>query len=333
MAVYTVIERDTMEAFLEPFAIGQLMDFQGASDGIENTTYFITSQRQAEAEEENAEQQQQFVLTLFESHPFDELQYFVDLTTALHQQMQPVPCPVVDYNGKALHQLHEKPALLYPRVPGQHLDNVAPEHCQQIGTALANLHQNRYPEGLHRDNDRGIDWIIDQGSRLAPYLEAEDTALMHSEIQHAENVLTTLNSLPRGIIHGDLFVDNALFNGDQLAGIIDFYNASNDILVLDLAITVNAWCSCSDGSLDMPRANAMVDAYQAVRPLSLEEKSSWQHLLRIAALRFWLSRLLTAFHLEDGELEDQLAPLKNPNDYKEILKASQQGQWHLGTAE
>lgn len=102
--------------------------------------------------------------------------------------------------------------------------------------------------------------------------------------------------MPVGIIHGDLFRDNALFvatdAGQQLSGIIDFYSACTDLLLLDLAITVNDWCGQPDGSLDPMRATAMVNAYNTERPITTPEASCWQMTLQLAATRFWLSRLL-----------------------------------------
>jgi len=34
--------------------------------------------------------------------------------------------------------------------------------------------------------------------------------------------------LPKGIIHGDLFIDNIFFKKKKVSGIIDFYFAAND---------------------------------------------------------------------------------------------------------
>ena len=49
-------------------------------------------------------------------------------------------------------------------------------------------------------------------------------------------------AMPRGAIHGDLFCDNVLFEGNRVAGIIDFGFAATDFYAYDLAITVNDWC-------------------------------------------------------------------------------------------
>ena len=72
----------------------------------------------------------------------------------------------------------------------------------------------------------------------------------------------------------------------------------------------------ADGSLDALRFNAMINAYKAVRQLSDSEKTAWAGLLRIAALRFWLSRLHDQIFPHEGELTHA----KDPNHFKKILK-------------
>jgi homoserine kinase type II len=150
---------------------------------------------------------------------------------------------------------------------------------------------------------------------LLPLLTEEDAALLRAEIAFQANY--QMPDLPQGVIHADLFRDNALFEGNELCGIIDFYYACNDALLYDVAVTVNDWCSQADGHLDCERYDTFLTHYRQQRQLTAAECALWPVMLRAAALRFWLSRLLALHFPREGEMTH----IKNPNVFRDILKA------------
>ncbi len=278
MAFYTAVDQSELLSCLGRFGIDRLSSCAGASDGIENTTYIL------------ADGEHQWILTLFEDLPAAELPFFVRLMTWLHERDLPVACPQVDMDGQALQQLSGKPALLFPRLPGHHPRQTDQTHCAVIGDFLGRMHaaSMSYPE--QRDNPRGTPWMALAEQRLKGHLDDEGAALLTGQISNARRLRTL--PLPQGLIHGDLFHDNALFEGERLCGVIDFYNACTDMLALDLAIVLNDWCAVADGGIDSERAAALLVAYQMQRPLTDLEKAHWPEILQLAASRFWLSRLL-----------------------------------------
>lgn len=284
MAFYTALDENELLAMLKRYGIGPLSSCVGASDGIENTTYIL------------ADSSAQWILTLFEDLSATELPFFARLMSWLHERQLPVACPLADANGDTLQTLSGKPALLFPRLPGQHPRAITAAHCAAIGDFLGRMHaaSAQYPE--QRDNPRGTGWMESAGERLGSLLDSEDAALLQGQIANAR-FLRSL-PLPQGLIHGDLFHDNALFENEKrfenekLCGVIDFYNACTDMLALDLAILINDWCAVADGGLDKVRVQTVLAAYNAHRPLTALEHEHWQALLQLAAARFWLSRLL-----------------------------------------
>ncbi len=129
-------------------------------------------------------------------------------------------------------------------------------------------------------------------------------------------------ALPRGIIHGDLFRDNVLFDPQRITAIIDFYNACQDDWLYDVAITVNDWCTESDGTLDALRTRSLLMHYHEIRPFTAQEEQSWPLMLLMAACRFWVSRLIDWQKNAPLQLEHSGQPitLKDPLEFQRIVQ-------------
>lgn len=308
MSVYTSVEKTELEAFLAHYPLGELVDYQGISAGIENTNYFVNTRDRS------------LVLTLFESLSAEELPYFLDLMAILAEHDVPSAHPVADENGRYLRELNGKPAALVAKLSGGHIEVPNPAQCAAIGRALAQMHVAGQDFDGHRDNPRGPHWWRITADAVEPQLPAADQAMLHDEIhfQHSHR----FDQLPRGVIHADLFRDNALFDGDTLTGIIDFYYACNDVQLYDVAVTVNDWCTLADGSLDQEKTTALLAAYHRVHPFKAEERDAWPVMLRAGALRFWLSRLYDKHFPREGELTQT----KDPDAFKRILQARIDGR-------
>lgn len=315
MAVYTHISRAQLTALLADYTLGELVEFTGIQGGIENSNYFVTLNRDGE--------QTDYVLTLFEELRYDELPFFVELGQWLQARQVPVPYAIKDRNGIALKQLAAKPAMLQPRFRGRHLDpaRITPEHCAQIGTALARFHQAGADFYLRRQAQRGVFWWRRESQAIRHLLSAEDAELLQQEVALFDELRNRPFGLPLGTIHGDLFHDNALFVDDRLEAILDIYNAATAFLLFDLAIVANDWCTDARGQADPAREQALTRAYARVRPFSDEEHAAWPILTRTAAMRFWLSRLIPWLGVEQAARSGISTKLKDPDEFRRILLA------------
>ncbi|OLO05130.1 MULTISPECIES: homoserine kinase [Salinicola] len=279
MAVFTPLSDDQVAEFLERYTVGRLQTLKGVPQGTENSTFFVTTD------------QNDWVLTLFEQGGFEDLPFFVELLDYLAERQLPVPGPVHDRDGVALQRLAGRPALLFPRMPGSHPSAPNLVQCAALGDTLGRMHQASQHFTGERANPRDLDWLTRRHREVLPFLSDDDQALMSREIAGHAQAFADI-ALPQGAIHGDLFRDNTLYDGDRLGGIIDFYNGCTGDLLFDLAIVINDWTSDADGDIDEARYAAILGAYLAHRPLTEQERKLWPNMLRLTALRYWLSRLL-----------------------------------------
>lgn len=303
MSVYTRVDRHALETFLDDFEAGLLVEYSGISAGIENTNYFVTTTNG------------RFVLTLFEQLTRDELPFFLDLMAHLAEHGVPTAHPQADRHGRYLGELCGKPAALVQRLTGSSVEHPNVAHCAAIGEALARLHLAGQSFPLERANPRGPHWWREAVARVHDRLGPDEAERLDDEI--AFQFAHRHDALPRGVIHADLFRDNALFEGERLTGIIDLYYACTDALLFDVAVTVNDWCVTESRELDPDRTYALLAAYAAVRPFTPAEHASWPAMLRAAALRFWLSRLIDLYFPREGELTH----IKDPAAFGRLLSA------------
>ncbi|HET9121916.1 MAG TPA: homoserine kinase, partial [Acidiferrobacteraceae bacterium] len=295
-----------LEHFLQDYAVGTLRDLQGIAAGIENTNYFVWTD------------QAQLVLTVFEKLPETELPFFLDLKAYLARHGFACAEPIARRDHGYIGHLHGKPAALVRRLFGASVHEPTPHHCREVGQTLGRLHTLGQEFPGRRDNDRGPHWWRQTATALHGRLSADDDATLRAELRFQS--LYRFADLPRGLIHADLFRDNALFQQDALSGVIDFYYACTDVLLFDVAIAVNDWCVAGDGTLSWPHAEALVAGYRSIRAPTPIEHGAWPVLLRAAALRFWLSRLYDLHFPRAGEITHT----KDPAVFGRILRARQQ---------
>lgn len=307
MSVFTSVDQGALEAWLAGHAVGRLTHYAGIAAGVQNTNYFVDTDGG------------RYVLTLFEHADTSALPFYLGLMAHLAAAGIACPAPVPDRSGALASPLCGKPAVLVSRLAGAPVMQPAPAHCAAIGDWLAQMHAAAQSYGAALDNPCGAAWRQAAAQRVLPLLPAADARVLRDEIARHTAAAAAYAALPQGIVHADLFRDNALFAAPEtarLGGVIDFYFAGRDCLLLDLAITVNDWCLGAYGLLDPARVAALLAAYDRRRPLTAAEAAAWPELLRLAALRFWLSRLVDLLLPRDGAL----VSVKDPEEYGGLLR-------------
>ena len=301
MAVYTSINSSDLSGWFKKFNFKDFIDFKGISSGVTNSNYVIFMPHS------------KFILTLFEHITIEELPFYSDLMTYLAQENFLCPKPIENNSGQALGLLKDKPALMVSFLEGKEIAIRDSKSCYLVGEYLAKLHltTNNFPQS--NKNTRGLSWMSDMYLNLKEYLSLEDQKIIELEINYHKEIDKA--ELPEGIIHGDLFIDNVLFLNDKVSGFIDFYYACNEKFIYDIAIAINDWCIDDDGKINKLLYLEFIKGYQSEKKLTDNENEYFNSALRLAALRFWLSRLGDFHHAKEGEITS----IKDPNHFKDIL--------------
>jgi homoserine kinase type II len=305
MAVYTEVSFEELEKLLEQYDIGQPLSFKGIAEGIENSNYYLQTDRGA------------FILTLYEKRvAADDLPFFLRLMEHLAEGGVHCPLPVKTRDGQTLVHLNRRNATIVTFLTGIALRRPDAAHCASAARVMAGLHRCGEGFALARANALGP-----QGWRpLAQAIHGADTiedgldALINNSLD--ELVPSWPTALPAGVIHADYFPDNVLFVGNEVGGVIDFYFACNDFYVYDLAIMLNSWCFELDGSYNITKGQSVINAYRQQRELSEAEIDALPVLMRGAALRFLLTRTYDWLNPDPNAL---VRP-KDPREYSKKLR-------------
>ena len=307
MAVYTKIVNKDISYINKKFEIEKIKSFKGIKKGIENTNYLLRSKNK------------KFILTIFEKRVLKkEIPFFMKLMDQLSDLDINCPKPLKNKNGKFLIKLKNKTACIVTFLDGKDKKKLNYKNCYEIGKAIAQMHLSTKKLKLYRVNSMSP-------VKLNPLLKK--IKFRSREFKNLEKFLKTNfqsikknwpKQLPKGIIHGDLFIDNIFFKNNKLSGIIDFYFAANDFFMYEIAICINALCFDQLNSkfyLNKKKVANLIRGYEKIKKISIKEKRSLNVLCRGAALRYFLTRLYDYTNTP----KTALIKIKNPREYYQKL--------------
>ncbi|OTG67606.1 homoserine kinase [Acinetobacter silvestris] len=307
MSVYTTLSLQEVQAFAAPYGL-EVIDLIPIQGGVQNTNYFIV-----------CENGTQFVLTLFENIDEQGAGELVPVLEHLGKHGLAVPVPL-KHSGKAIHILKEKPAQIAPRLMGDHPMPANIEQVQAIAIAQAQMHVALQDFPLERAEYRDHRYWRNVAREIKPTLDQADQTILNNLLGLYDALTAMYPNRPKGFIHSDLFRDNTLFDGNQLNGILDFYELNKDELLFDIAITLNDFCTeYPQVTLNEEKAQRFIEAYETIRPLTMDEKACLELYLAMAAGRFWMMRLQIAQkNSEDGRTGEDILQ-KNPQEMRNML--------------
>ncbi len=309
MAVYTKLTINEIKDFFSKYNLGKFLNYKEIKEGIENTNYFIQSEKG------------KFILTIYEKRVEEnDLPFFIGLMKNLFEKKYPSPEPIINRNGNYISEISGKKAAVVSFLNGESKKNLTADNCKEVGINTAKLHLITKGLVAKRENKLSINsWkkiynkVKKDCSKIHPNLaEAIEKNLDQIEKKWPKN-------LPAGIIHADLFPDNIFFKEEKLSGIIDFYFSCNDFYAFEIAICLNALCfegKKENLSFNVTKAKKFIDGYSSIRKISEEEKKSLKILCQGAAIRFLLTRVFDYLNLTEGAI----VKIKDPIEYLKRLE-------------
>ena len=309
MAIYTKLNKEQIQNILLNYKLGNLKNFKGIEEGIENTNYFIETEKG------------KYILTIYEKRVNNEdLPFFSKLMLDLSKNNFVCPKPISNKNNSYISDLNNKKFMIVSYLEGASKSSLSPTECKIVGKEIAKLHQITKNFNFKRQNDLSVkSWrriftqVKDRCNKIHPDLpKLIEANLINIEKNWPKN-------LPSGIIHADLFSDNIFFKNNKFSGFIDFYFSCNDFYAFEIAICFNALCF--DGvkqnlSFNVTKAKNLMNGYNEVRKITKDEKNAIKVLSQGAALRFLLTRVFDYINTVD----DAVVKIKDPEEYLKRLE-------------
>jgi homoserine kinase type II len=189
-------------------------------------------------------------------------------------------------NGDVVTEYQDKLVALKQHISGQVVEDLDTKQVAQVGSALAKLHEIPAPSNLSRRHT--------YVKTTYPQVMKQEKNISYKKWVSGRRklILASIPSaLPVGIIHGDLFTDNLLFEDGEFKAIIDFEDVSQIPKIFDLGMTIVGICT-NDTEIDLNKSRALVKGYQEIWPLEDVEKKSLKAFVEWTAIltstwRFW----------------------------------------------
>ncbi|PKH79681.1 homoserine kinase [Psychrobacter sp. 4Bb] len=330
MSVYTQLTDDQFAAFCQSFGVSFARAIP-ITQGIKNSNWFIQTT-------DDVDGTYSYVFTLFEERPPADIEKMAVILNQLNGKL-PVAAPlaVIDANDSQTENdtnnkryvIHyeDKAITLVPCLAGSHPDQTTQAMCHDIGAALAMLHETL--QALQPSEQYGVPlypWA-DVRDREMQFMPGDEAKLM-SDIWRSYSELP-LATLPKGLCHLDMFADNTLWNlqkgEERLTGLLDFTEVSVEHYVMDIAITINDFCTTwgvaeqgESVNFDRSKMSAFLQGYESKRTLNNDEKRALPVMLAKAAVIFWLLRLnVIHYNRTEGRTGDNIM-VKNPDLMKRL---------------
>lgn len=274
MVLYARLDMTAVEGLARRFGIEDVTGFSVMDGGSENTNYCIETHSG------------KYVLTLCDQKSLQHVTNLANLLVYLTDHGIRTSRVVVPLEGPIVILHDEKPVMLKRFVDGEITANLTGNLLAQLGEEMARLHEIPAPSYLPKSFPYGRSYfpeVIDSNFDDA-YIDwlSEKNGYLQKRIPQ---------NLPKTLIHGDIFFDNLIVQGDQLMAIIDFEEACHYYRSFDLGMVIVGACRDRQG-ICFEKARRFIRGYQNNVTLQSVERETLKAFAVYAAVAtsFWRFR-------------------------------------------
>ncbi|MCG8643299.1 MAG: homoserine kinase [Desulfobacterales bacterium] len=255
---------------LNLYGISGITGIERLSSGYANENYKVTAQKGV------------FLYRVcIQQDDIEKIRYEIRVLSALQKTGFPAAYPVPRTDGGFISDSARGRVVVYDFVEGEE-PRIDEETAEEIGKHIALL--NRFPadETYSRKNTIHMEACLDLINRFksAPFQYPEIYSYFKGQTDYLIKPLAV--TLPRGLIHGDVFPDNTIFSNGRLAALIDFEEVCVDTLLMEIGMSANGFCFI-DNRLEPELLASLLSAYHSVRPISAKESHLLYHYIQWAA--------------------------------------------------
>ena len=287
---------------LEKYDFGEVIQIESMTQGYANENIKVVTN------------QGPILYRICRQQPLHLMQYEVRLMKALENASIKTAFPLADNRGNFIHKVDEEYVMLYEFKVGEE-PALTEKSAFQMGIEIGKLSRIVLSNELEKKNAVHIDnchaLINEFESSKNPMPEVFD--YFKDQTNYLNNKLNT--SLPKGIVHGDAFPNNTLFNHDELIAIIDFEEACSDQLMFDVGMTINGFCFV-DNRLKEELLRSFLKGYNSQRQLTDEEWAALPIYMQ------WGSHGMLSWHLRN-----ELIHVPNVVQYNRVIELMHRTQW------
>lgn len=278
MAVYTYLSKEDINNIAKEYDL-VVYSFEGIPEGILNSNYLLNTDRG------------RFILRVLEGNRSfesekEELDFLLELNKII-----PCTIPYETKPAETLIRYNNKLMSLFYYIDGEKIEEITTDYLKEIGILLGKLHkfsENKVISRKTRIDENYYFKKLNLSSVNIPKADIDEISKLYNKLSKID-----FTSLPKGIIHNDIFPDNVFVKDGKIVGILDFNDATTAPFIFDIGIVINFWIRIKrfDSIQERECIKIFLDAYESIRKLTSKERELLDMGILKMALAFILVRI------------------------------------------